>query len=77
MIRLEQENELKDREVLNTPSKYRKPVVVKGLDFEKEFESISDTMKYFKGIGIQLDRKYLYTKMKDGTSYKGYYFYYK
>ena len=57
--------------------KKNKPVLVKGPDFEKEFESITDTIKYFESIDIKLDRKYLNIKLKSGEAYKGYYFYFK
>jgi hypothetical protein len=40
----------------------------------EEFESITDTIKYFLKINIKLDRKSLYLHLKDGKSYKGYYF---
>jgi hypothetical protein len=58
-------------------NKKNKPVLVKGPDFEKEFESITDTIKYFESIDIKLDRKYLNIKLKSGEAYKGYYFYFK
>lgn len=56
--------------------KKNKSVLVKGPDFEKEFESITDTIKYFESIGIKLDRKYLSIKLKSGGLYKGYNFYF-
>ena len=34
-----------------------KPILVKGENFEKEFESIMDTVKYFDTLNIKLDRK--------------------
>jgi hypothetical protein len=34
-----------------------KPVLAKGENFEKEFESITDTIKYFDTLNIKLDRK--------------------
>lgn len=58
-------------------NKKNKRVLVKGPDFEKEFETITDTIKYFESIGIKLDRKYLNLKLKSGEPYKGYYFYFK
>lgn len=69
-------------------NKKNKPVLVIGENFKandnmghkegsKEFESITDTIKYFDSINIKLDRKTLYLHLKDGKSYKGYYFYYK
>lgn len=54
-----------------------KPLLVKGENFYKEFESITDTIKYFDTLNIKLDRKYLYLRLKDGKIYKGYYFAYK
>jgi len=41
---------------------------------EKVFESITDTIKYFNSLSIKLDRKSLYSHLKDGKPYKGYYF---
>ena len=58
-------------------NKKNRPVLVKGPYFEKEFETITDTIKYFMSIGIKLDRKYLTIKLKNGEPYKGYYFYFK
>ena len=63
--------------VIPMVNKKNKPVLVKGPDFEKEFESITDTIKYFESIDIKLDRKYLNIKLKSGEAYKGYYFYFK
>ena len=37
-----------------------KPLIVKGINFEKEFESILATIRYFDSLNIKLDRKYLY-----------------
>ena len=54
-----------------------KPIFVKGENFEKEFESITDTIKYFDTLNIKLDRKTLYLRLKDGKIYKDYYFAYK
>ena len=46
-----------------------------------EFESITDTIKYFYNIkNIKLDRKYLYFRLKDLAPhkiYKDYHFAYK
>lgn len=56
--------------------KKNKPILVKGPDFEKEFETITDTIKYFESINIKLDRKYLSIQLKNGKPYKGYYFHY-
>ncbi len=47
-----------------------KPLLVKGVNFEKEFESIMDTIKYFYTLNIQLDRKTLYLRLKDGKFIK-------
>ena len=58
-------------------SKKSKPILVKGENLEKEFESITDTVKYFKTLNIQLDRKTLNNRLKDGKIYKDYYFSYK
>ena len=54
-----------------------KPIVVKGENFEKEFESITDTIKYFGTLNIKLDRKALYLHLKDGKKYKNYSFSHK
>ena len=54
-----------------------KPILVKGENFEKEFESIMDTVKYFDTLNIKLDRKTLNIRLKDGKIYKDYYFSYK
>lgn len=43
-----------------------KPILVKRENFEKEFESITDTIKYFDTLSIKLDRKALYLRLKDG-----------
>jgi hypothetical protein len=53
-----------------------KPILVKGDKFEKEFESITDTIKYFDSLDIKLDRKTLYLRLKDGKIYKDYNFTY-
>ena len=58
-------------------NKKNKPILVKGENFEKEFESITDTIKYFDTLNIKLDRKSLYLRLKDGKIYKDYYFSYK
>lgn len=58
-------------------NKKNKPILVKGENFEKEFESIMDTVKYFETLNIKLDRKTLNTRLKDGKIYKGYFFTYK
>lgn len=58
-------------------NKKNKPISVKGENFEKEFESIIDTIKYFDTLNIKLDRKSLYLRLKDGKIYKDYYFAYK
>lgn len=52
-----------------------KPILVKGENLEKQFESITDTIKYFATrLNIKLDRKSLYLKIKDGKRYKDYSF---
>jgi len=58
-------------------NKKNKPIIVVKDNEKKEFESISDTIKYFDSINIKLDRKNLYLSLKDGKLYKGYYFIYK
>jgi hypothetical protein len=58
-------------------NKTYKPLLVKGENFEKEFESITDTIKYFGTLDIKLDRKPLYLHLKSGEKYKNYFFYYK
>ena len=54
-----------------------KPILVKGENFEKEFESITDTIKYFNSLNIKLDRKTLYLCLRNGNLYKNYFFEYK
>jgi len=54
-----------------------KPLIVRGENFEKEFESIMDTVKYFYTLNIKLDRKTLDLRLKDGKIYKNYFFAYK
>jgi CTP-dependent riboflavin kinase len=54
-----------------------KAILVKGENFEKEFENITDTIKYFGTLNIKLDRKALYLHLKDGKIYKDYYFSHK
>jgi hypothetical protein len=51
-----------------------KSVSVKGADFERDFESITDTLNYFEVLNIKLDRKTLYLRLKDGKIYKGFFF---
>lgn len=58
-------------------NKKNKPILVKGDKFEKEFSSITDTIKYFNSINIKLDRKNLYLHLKNGKAYKNYYFFSK
>ena len=65
-----------DNDLLKANRK-NKPLLVKGENFEKEFESIQDTVKYFDTLNIKLDRKTLYLRLKDGKIYKNYYFAYK
>ena len=33
-----------------------------------------DSIRYFYALGIKLDRKTLYIRLKDGKNYKGYHF---
>jgi hypothetical protein len=54
-----------------------KPILVKGDNFEEEFESITDTINYFNSLNIKLDRKTLNLHLKNGKLYKNYYFSYK
>ena len=54
-----------------------KPILVKGNNFEKEFENITDTINYFNSLNIKLDRKTLNLHLKNGKLYKNYYFSYK
>ena len=69
-----------DRERLKVNRK-NKPLIVRGggalENFEKEFESIMDTVKYFYTLNIKLDRKTLDLRLKDGKIYKNYFFAYK
>nr|YP_007507050.1 GIY endonuclease [Ceratocystis cacaofunesta]YP_009704189.1 GIY endonuclease [Ceratocystis fimbriata]YP_009710341.1 GIY endonuclease [Ceratocystis albifundus]AFO38106.1 GIY endonuclease [Ceratocystis cacaofunesta]QEN73752.1 GIY endonuclease [Ceratocystis fimbriata]QFX74843.1 GIY endonuclease [Ceratocystis albifundus] len=66
-----------DLAVIPKVNQKNKPILVKGpADFSKEFETITDTIKYFESINIKLNRKYLYVQLKNGKPYKGYYFYY-
>lgn len=53
-----------------------KPILVKGKIFEKNFESITDTIKFFNTLNIKLDRKTIYLCLKTGKIYKDYYFSY-
>ena len=58
----------------------KKQILVKGDNFEKEFESITDTIKFFNTLNIKLDRKTLNLHLKNGLRrklYKCYYFIYK
>lgn len=54
-----------------------KPILVKGLNFEQEFESILGAIKFFDSLNIKLYRKTLYLRLKDGKIYKNYSFSYK
>jgi GIY-YIG catalytic domain len=54
-----------------------KPILVNGENFEKKFESITDTIKYFDILNIKLDRKALYLHLKEGKIYKNFFFSYK
>lgn len=58
-------------------NKKNKPILVIKENIKIEFESITDTIKYFNSINLKLDRKNLYLKLKDGKLYKGYSFSYK
>jgi len=58
-------------------NKKNKPILVKGENFDKEFESITDTIEYFNSLNIKLDRKALYLHLKAGKKYKDYSFAYK
>jgi hypothetical protein len=66
-----------DSFLLKRVNKKNKPIFVRGLNFEKEFESIMVTVKYFDTLNIKLDRKNLNNCLKDGKIYKDYYFAYK
>jgi hypothetical protein len=57
-------------------NKKNKPILVRGQNFEKEFESIMGTVKYFDTLNIKLDRNTLNNRLKDGQIYKDYYFAY-
>ena len=72
----EHNNLIRDADLLKF-NKKNKPLLVIGDNFEKEFKSIIDTIKFFETINIKLDRKTLYTRLKNGKLYKGYYFSYK
>jgi hypothetical protein len=61
---------------LLSANRKNKPILVQGENFNKEFGSITDTIKYFNTLNIQLDRKALYLRLKDGKFYKGYCFAY-
>jgi hypothetical protein len=43
---------------------------------ERTFLSIMDTIRYYETLGIKLDRKTLYIRLRDGKEYKGFYFKY-
>lgn len=55
----------------------KKPILVKTDKFEKEFESITNTINYFNSLNIKLDRKTLNLHLKNGKLYKNYFFSYK
>ena len=57
-------------------NKKNKPILVKGDNFEKSFKSIKDTIRYFKSLGIKLDRKTLNLYLKEGKLYKSYYYFF-
>ena len=65
-----------DIDILNI-NKKNKTLLVKGENFEMEFDSIMDTARYFKSIGIILVIKTLNMKINKGKQYKGYLFSYK
>lgn len=54
-----------------------KPILVKGENLDKEFNSLTDTIKHFDNLNIKLDRKTLNLRLKDGKLYKDFYFTYK
>jgi hypothetical protein len=54
-----------------------KPIIVKGVNLDLEFESITATIKYFENLNLKLDRKTLNTRLKDGKLYNNYSFSYK
>ena len=56
-------------------NKKNKRILVKGENFEKRFESIMDSIRYFETLGIKLDRKTLNIRLKEGKEYKGYFFF--
>lgn len=58
-------------------NKKNKPILVKGKNFEKRFESITNSIRYFETLDIKLDRKTLYIHLINGKEYKGYYFSYE
>jgi hypothetical protein len=57
-------------------NKKNKPILVRGQNFEKEFESIMGTVKYFETLNIKLDRNTLNNCLKDGNFYIDYFFAY-
>lgn len=64
----------------DTQNKKNKSVIVKGeydTLLKNEFNSVTDTIEYFYSVGIKLDRKMLYLRLKDNKPYKGYYFKFK
>jgi hypothetical protein len=66
-----------DSDVLKVNRK-NKSILVKGENFKEEFESITDTIKYFAThLNLKLDRKTLYLRLKDGKRYKDYSFSHK
>ena len=73
-LKVDADSDSSAREKINRKNK---PILVKGENFDKEFESITDTIKYFDTLGIKLDRKTLYLRLKDGKKYKASYFTYK
>lgn len=74
---MEEHLKLKINKDSSKVNRKNKSVLVKGKDFEKDFGSITDTIKYFDTLNIKLDRKTLYLRLKDGEIYKSFYFSYK
>ena len=79
---------LKSKEILalKYSNKKNKAILVKKVNLSsnentveeyKEFNSIVETILYFKNLGINLDRKTLYISIKNRKNYKGYFFCYK
>lgn len=71
---MEEHLKLKINKDSSKVNRKNKSVLVKGKGFEKDFGSITDTIKYFDTLNIKLDRKTLYLRLKDGEIYKSFYF---